>query len=244
MKENKYDDPVFFEKYSQMSRSQKGLAGAGEWHALKEMLPPLFGKRVLDLGCGYGWHCIYAAQAGASVVFGVDISAKMLQKAKEQTPYPQVVYIQSPMEDISFDENCFDFVLSSLALHYVEDFSAICKKVEKTLVKGGSFVFSVEHPTFTAQGTQDWIYGENGQPLYWPVDHYFTEGKRKAIFLGEPVTKYHRTLSTYLNTLLETGFSIERIEEPKPDPVLLESDPQLSLELRRPMMLIIHSKKQ
>lgn len=56
MKENKYDDNIFFQKYSQMSRSQKGLAGAGEWETLKKMLPDFKGKRVLDLGCGYGWH--------------------------------------------------------------------------------------------------------------------------------------------------------------------------------------------
>ena len=73
MKENKYDDNIFFQKYSQMSRSQKGLAGAGEWETLKKMLPDFKGKRVLDLGCGYGWHCIYAMENGASSVVGVDI---------------------------------------------------------------------------------------------------------------------------------------------------------------------------
>ena len=50
MKENKYDDNIFFQKYSQMSRSQKGLAGAGEWETLKKMLPDFKGKRALDLG--------------------------------------------------------------------------------------------------------------------------------------------------------------------------------------------------
>ena len=35
MKENKYDDPLFFQKYSEMSRSRLGLAGAGEWLALQ-----------------------------------------------------------------------------------------------------------------------------------------------------------------------------------------------------------------
>lgn len=48
MKENKYDDPIFFEKYSQMSRSKQGLQGAGEWETLKELLPDFREKRVLD----------------------------------------------------------------------------------------------------------------------------------------------------------------------------------------------------
>ena len=50
MKENKYDDPIFFEKYNQMSRSIKGLAGAGEWPTLEPLLPDFAGKNVLDLG--------------------------------------------------------------------------------------------------------------------------------------------------------------------------------------------------
>ena len=84
MKENKYDDNTFFEKYSQMSRSQKGLSGAGEWETFKKVLPDFKGKRVLDLGCGYGWHCIYSMENGASSVIGVDLSRKMLKVAKEK----------------------------------------------------------------------------------------------------------------------------------------------------------------
>lgn len=74
MKENKYDDDVFFNKYKEMNRSVQGLEGAGEWSQLKQLLPDFEGKRVLDLGCGYGWHCIYAAQQKAASVHGVDIS--------------------------------------------------------------------------------------------------------------------------------------------------------------------------
>ena len=66
MKENKYNNPVFYEKYSQMARSQKGLAGTGEWHELQKLLPDFHGTRVLDLGCVYGWHCKYAAGHGAA----------------------------------------------------------------------------------------------------------------------------------------------------------------------------------
>lgn len=56
----KNDDQTFFEQYSQMPRSRQGLAAAGEWRQLKKLFPPLSGKSVLDLGCGYGWHCRYA----------------------------------------------------------------------------------------------------------------------------------------------------------------------------------------
>ena len=106
-KENKYDDDIFFQKYSQMSRSQQGLAGAGEWETLRKLLPDFKDKRVLDLGCGYGWHCIYAMEHGASSVVGVDISHKMLEVAKEKTHFPQVEYKCCAIEDVEFPEENF-----------------------------------------------------------------------------------------------------------------------------------------
>ena len=62
MKQNKYDDPGFFANYSQMARSIGGLDAAGEWPALHALLPKLHDKNVLDLGCGFGWHCRYARE--------------------------------------------------------------------------------------------------------------------------------------------------------------------------------------
>ena len=92
MKENKYDSESFFKKYSEMSRSKQGLKGAGEWSELQKALPDFRGKRVLDLGCGYGWHCLYAAQNGAEYVLGTDISAKMLETAREKNSHETVSY--------------------------------------------------------------------------------------------------------------------------------------------------------
>ena len=66
MKQNIYDDEGFYESYSAMPRSEGGLAQAGEWHEFRALLPPLKGKSVLDLGCGFGWHCRYAVEQGAA----------------------------------------------------------------------------------------------------------------------------------------------------------------------------------
>lgn len=243
MKQNKYDDPSFFEQYSQMARSIDGLAGAGEWYIFKQMLPNLQNKRVLDLGCGFGWHCQYVAEQGAKSVIGTDISAKMLTEANKKNAYPNVSYQQTAIEDIHFAKDSFDVVISSLAFHYIKSFTEICEKVASCLISGGDFIFSVEHPVFTAQGKQDWIYDQQQKPLYWPVDNYFAEGSRQANFLGEQVTKYHKTLTTYINTLLENGFQLTKLVEPQPDPRLLEKYPEYSDELRRPMFLLIAAKK-
>lgn len=242
---NLYDNPAFFEKYSQMLRSVKGLDGAGEWPALRGILPDFQGKRVLDLGCGFGWHCLYAAECGAEKVIGVDSSAKMLFKAKQQTRSNDVItYIHSALEEISFPAESFDIAVSSLVLHYIRSFEDICRKVNIWLAAGGDFIFSVEHPVFTAQGPQDWFYSETGEKLHWPVDNYFREGKREARFLGEQVEKYHKTLTTYLNTLIDTGFEIRRVIEPQPPEQFLKDIPDMAEELRRPMMLLVAARKK
>ena len=243
MKENKYDNDIFFEKYSQVNRSRQGLSGAGEWGAFKKLLPDFAGKRVLDLGCGYGWHCMYAAEQGASSVVGIDLSERMLSVAREKSKFPQVQYQRCAIEDIVFSPESFDIVLSSLALHYVESFEKVAQKVASYLVCGGDFVFSVEHPVFTAYGSQDWIYADNGEILYFPVDNYYYEGPRQAIFLGEKVVKYHKTLTTYLDELLQNGFSIKRVIEPQP-PEEMWDQPGMKDEMRRPMMLIIAARKK
>ena len=242
MKENPYDNPRFFEKYSQMLRSSQGLEGAGEWRELEKLLPDFSGKRVLDLGCGYGWHCAYAAQHGAAAVLGTDLSEKMLATAQAKNGAPQITYRRSAMEDLAFPDGSFDVILSSLALHYVRDFVPLVERIVRWLTPGGHFIFSVEHPVFTAFGSQDWYYGPEGEILHFPVDNYYYEGKRDAVFLGEHVVKYHRTLTTYLNTLLEQGLVLRHVVEPQPPENMLDL-PGMRDEMRRPMMLLVSADK-
>lgn len=243
MKENKYDDERFFEKYSQMLRSQKGLQGAGEWSELQKLLPDFKEKRILDLGCGYGWHCKYAADHGAAAVLGTDISQKMIQTAQRINSAAQIEYRCTAMEDLRFPADTFDAVISSLAFHYIRDFKPLVANIVKWLKTGGSLVFSVEHPVFTSYGTQDWYYDENGKILHFPVDNYYYEGQREAIFLGEKVIKYHRTLTTCLNTLLENGFELQHIIEPQPPAEMMHLE-GMKDEMRRPMMLLVSAIKK
>lgn len=243
MKENKYDDEQFFNQYSRMSRSVDGLKGAGEWHVLKTLLPDFKGKRVLDLGCGFGWHCLYAVDQGAVAALGIDISSKMIEGAKERNASPLIEYRCMPIEDFDFKPESFDVVISSLTFHYLESFPLICEQVHRCLTKGGNFVFSVEHPVFTAYGNQDWYYDSEGKPLHWPVDRYFSEGKREAVFLGEKVVKFHKTLTTYINGLIRSGFEITALVEPEPDASMMDI-PGMRDELRRPMMLLLSAVKK
>ncbi|MEG0584720.1 MAG: class I SAM-dependent methyltransferase, partial [Cetobacterium sp.] len=120
MKENKYDNMEFFNQYKQMARSVDGLKSAGEWHVFEKMLPSLENKNILDLGCGFGWHCRYAVEKGAKSVVGIDISERMINEAKEKTTSKLIEYIQKPIEDVEYPDGKFDVAISSLALHYLE----------------------------------------------------------------------------------------------------------------------------
>ena len=68
------------------------------------------------------------------------------------------------------------------------------------------------------------------------------KGKEEAIFLDEKVTKYHRTLTTYIETLLNNGFLLTNIVEPQPPEEMMDL-PSMKDEMRRPMMLLIACKK-
>jgi len=242
VQENKYDNAAFFMKYSQMRRSIEGLEGAGEWRALQALLPDFSARRVLDLGCGFGWHCQYAVEHGAASVVGVDISERMLAGARAKTSQ-EIAYIHAPIEQVAFARDSFDVVISSLALHYVASFGDLLAKVSAWLVPGGDLVFSVEHPIFTAEGSQDWCYDGTGKIQHFPVDNYFYEGRRDTTFLGESVQKYHRTLTTYLQGLIQRGFAITGVAEPQPSETMLQGDAAMRDELRRPMMLIVAARK-
>ena len=242
MKENKYDDPVFFEKYSQMTRSQKGLEGAGEWEDFRAIFPPLAGRSFLDLGCGYGWHCQYALEQGAASVTGVDLSEKMLAKARELTD-PSIHYIHCALEDYAFVPGSVDVMMSSLTLHYIQDLNTMFQKMATALKRGGDLAFSIEHPIFTAEGKEDWIYDENGKIVCWPVDRYFDESLRESIFLGEKVVKYHHTMTSILNGVIQAWLTLTAVKEAEPASHLRHL-PEMQNELRRPMMLLVCAHKQ
>ena len=75
----------------------------------------------------------------------------------------------------------------------------------------------------------------------WTTTTWRAGGTR--YFWGERVVKYHRTLTSYLDTLLQSGFTLRRLVEPKPPEELMDL-PGMRDELRRPMMLLIAAEKR
>lgn len=243
MKQNIYDDQGFFLHYSRMPRSTSGLDGAEEWPAFQALLPDLADKCVLDLGCGFGWHCRYARKQKARSVVGVDLSEQMLAQAKALTNDSGIQYRRSAVEDFEFQDSVFDVVISSLALHYVEGLGVVCHNVYRALAVGGTFVLSVEHPVFTARAAQEWYLSADGERLHWPIDGYHEEGIRHTRWMADDVIKYHRTVATYVNTLIDSGLRITRLLEPGVSVERVIERPELKDERRRPIFLVIAARK-
>lgn len=245
MKQNIYDNPAFFEGYSKLRRHESGLNAALEWPALHSMLPALGGLHVLDLGCGFGkWSRLMREQDAAAVI-GIDISTRMLERARAENAVEGVTYINCPIEDAAFDPESFDLVTSSLALHYVERFDRVCVNVARWLKPGGAFVFSVEHPIITANpaNLEGWCLDAAGARRHWAVDHYRDEGLRNTRWFIDGVIKYHRTMETYLNTLIDSGLAIARVLEPEGTAEFVRLQPDLAEERRRPPFLLIAARR-
>lgn len=166
---NIYDDKAFFDAYSRMARSTGGLEAAGEWHQLQPLFPAMEGSRVLDLGCGYGWHCKYAVEQGAAEALGLDLSEKMIAEARARNADPRIRYEVCGIAEYSYPAGYYDLVVSNLALHYLADLDDIYRKVFSTLRPGGVFLFNIEHPVFTAGVREDWVRDAEGRPVCWPV---------------------------------------------------------------------------
>lgn len=242
MAQNIYDNPDFFAGYSGLPRQVQGLAGAPEWPAIRAMLPDMSGKRVVDLGCGFGWASRFMFEAGARSVLGVDLSENMIARAKADTADDAIVYRIADLETLVLPEAAFDFAYSALTFHYVADFDRLVRMVHRSLAPGSGFVFTIEHPVFMAAAHPHWIADEDGRKT-WPVNRYAVEGERRTDWFAKGVVKYHRTLGTTLNTLIGAGFTLAALEEFAPSPEQVRENPALAEELERPMMLLVSARR-
>ncbi len=241
-----YDDEEFFEGYRKLRENEVNANNLFEIPALFSLLPDLSGKSVLDLGCGFGEHCVEYVKKGARKVVGIDISEKMLEVAKKENQDPCIEYVNMPMEELDRIDGEFDVVISSLAFHYVEDFAGVVKNIHELLVPGGELLFSQENPLntcFSGTGSR-WTRDENGNKLYLNLDNYGVEGEKRSKWFVEGIQKYHRMFSTIVNTLSEEGFIVEKMIEPMPDENILGKYPEFSDLFHKPDFLIVKAVKK
>ena len=246
-----YDDETLFKNYVKMREANECYNNHLEQPGMVKLIGDVRGLRVLDIGCGWGDGAKRFAEAGAAHVCAIDPSRKMIEAAKAKNSHPLIQYEKIGVEVMDVIAQEFDIAVSSLMLHYLKDLKTVFEKVNRRLVKGGKFVFSMEHPIRTANlVAQRWQVADNGidtpfSPLdAFVMDSYGKEGYRKVAWLGTNVSKYHHRFETIFNALADTNFILEKIIEPKPTTELIKQFPgQMSKALVRPHYLLGRCRK-
>ncbi|EJC78443.1 methylase involved in ubiquinone/menaquinone biosynthesis [Rhizobium leguminosarum bv. trifolii WSM2297] len=237
-----YDDDNLFSAYQDMRSAPGRLNEVLERPAIWSLIPNPENLVIADLGCGAGDMVRDLCAKGARDVLGIDASERMIAEATRSSVHPRARFLVQPLETLELPENSYDLVVSSLALHYVEPYDKLVKNVWRALKPDARFVFSVEHPIVTC-ARREWQTDADGERAHWPVDHYSEEGSRLIRWLGLEVPRQHRTISTYLNVLIECGFVIEKVLEPVPDDDAISKWPRLADQRRRPPFLLVSARK-
>lgn len=172
--------------------------------AIRALAGNVRGLSVFDLGCGPGDHFRWLLEGGAAHVCGADLSAKMLEICRGR--FPGIHVYQLDLRDpwpFARDAS-FDLILSSLALHYVPDWTTLLREAHRALRPGGRFVASTHHPLNPA--ILELVPGYFGLHLV----------KDRFEIAGEPadVEYYHRPLSAIFTPIAQAGFRLNRVAEP------------------------------
>lgn len=216
-KQNIYDNDLFYENFEKIRSKEINFNDIIETPIILGMIPELYKKKVLDIGCGMGQHALQYSKKGALSVLGIDISEKMLAYARKNNAASNIEYRRLAFEELDDLEEKFDVITSSLAFDYVENFERLMKQIYSHLNENGKCVFSMSHPISTAyDGTSDrYTRTETGERLYANLRNYGIEGKRVIHWVVDEYELYHRTISTLINDIVSAGFIIEECQESK-----------------------------
>ena len=168
--------------------------------------------RLLDVGCGTGFHTVRFAEAGWSVV-GIDPSDDQLRLARRRG----LDVIHGRGEKLPFGDGEFDAAVSIWTHTDVDDFAAVCRETGRVLKPGAPFVYIGSHPCFV--GPHSLFVEGKGVPELHPgwyrrTGRYEDAPGVSPAGLRVRVGAVHLPLAEFLQAFLEPGFVIERFEEP------------------------------
>lgn len=222
-----------------------------------DLLPDVSALKGLDIGCGEGFNTRMVADRGAHMT-GVDICQKFLEFARQaEIDEPRgIVFQLAGAHNLPFEANTFDFAMSTMAMMDMPDIPGAVEEVFRVLKPGGFFQFSICHPCFQT-ALFEWTRDENGEPTGLVCGDYFHEEMEKVLewtFTSAPeemrseygnfsIPTYFKTLSGWLNMLLDKGFFLERFLEPCPDAETLAKFPALKGAAKVALFLHIRCRK-
>jgi len=209
--------------------------------AFFEMLPGVEGLSGLDVGCGEGHNTRLLAQQGAQVT-AIDLSDVFLghaQRSEDQAPLG-IRYLLANVVELPFAEASFDFATGIMSFMDIAEMRCALTEVYRVLRPGGFLQFSITHPCFETPHRR-MLRDEKGRAYAKEVGDYFRnmDGEVIELLVGAVppeirghlskfrVPRFNRTIGQWLNLVMEKGFRLERIEEPRPSDDIVRQYPRL-----------------
>jgi ubiquinone/menaquinone biosynthesis C-methylase UbiE len=210
--------------------------------AMYALVPNIKNKTVLSLGCGSGEDSSHLKKLGAKKSVGIDISAKLIKIAKDS--YPECSFKVMDMEHLKFPKSSFDFIYSSLAINYTENWTKVFEEVYRVLKPNSYFLFSCGHPVRYAMesvGDKNNFISKleivkNRKTKKITVTGNYLERTKLGSGLGglnDSVITWHKPFSEISSELSSAGFLIEKIIEPKPLKKLKKFKPETYKKLSK-----------
>jgi len=203
--------------------------------AVISLLPDVSGLRVLDAGCGPGAYAEWLLDHGAQVV-AVDANDKMLVHARERTGNRAEFHLANLNAPLDFlADASFDLVICPLVLDYIRDWTPLFREFQRVLRPAGVLVFSHGHPA-----SDYFLYYVDGN--YHEVEQVSWEWTGFGTVVTMP--SYRRPLAAVFNPLIDAGFLLDRVLEPRPVEAFRDSEPENYERLmRQPGFLCIRAVK-
>ena len=199
---------------------------------------------VLDVGTGEGQVARLAVAGGATRVIGIDPTAAQVVEAAARGG--GATYARAGAAALPFPNERFDAVVACLVFEHIEDVDEAIGEVARVLRPGGRFLFFLNHPLLQTPGS-GWIDDQVLDPpeQYWRIGPYLVEDHtieevEKDVF----IPFIHRPLSRYVNTLLDAGLSLARMEEPAPPPGFLARAAEYVAAATIPRLLLLRCEKR
>jgi SAM-dependent methyltransferase len=160
---------------------------------------------VLDAGCAAGWYSEQFIKLGAQVT-AVDLSPAMVEACKRRVGNKAEVFTCDLAEPLPFKNETFNLIVSSLTLHYIDDWVSTFREFHRVMKPGGHLIFSVHHPFMD--------FKHFDRPDYFAHELLMEIWNKKESGPVE-VKFFRRPLHEILNVTTEQ-FIMDRIVEPQP----------------------------
>jgi 2-polyprenyl-3-methyl-5-hydroxy-6-metoxy-1,4-benzoquinol methylase len=165
------------------------------------------GKKILDVGCGYGKDLKFYSQFNCKT-FGIDSSKEIVKLARKTSPKSNILC--ADFEESFFVHEKFDYIVSRYALQHAQNVKKVLLNMKNILADEGEIIFVVTHPFRQ--------YFEKKTKNYWKQEVVFAKVFNNTITLQEPS---HR-LEEYLDAPFLAGLQLiymQEIFDPAAEPI-------------------------